>query len=1409
MSQLLIAACPHCDKRYRVPEDQLGQRARCRQCRRSFIVVALEGSIGIPPTLRPLTSVTSGTQGSQAADSYKLSQGASADLEPPSSLGLQHSAGSSATPLSGVRSIAFQTDTGGSRSQRSSGFSRVSGSTTRSIKIQLDEDAVPQDWHVGDRILDLYEVIRVLGAGAMGRVYQVRHLGWNVDLAVKSPKPEVLSRSGGAENFEQEAEVWVNLGLHPHTVSCYYVRRLGGIPRVFAEYVRGGSLQTWIRSGQFQDLAQMLDIAIQFAWGLQHAHHHKLIHQDVKPENVMMTPEGIAKVTDFGLARARALGSGDFKTLGADEEQGTLLATFGGMTRGYCSPEQAQGLEMARAGIPRDQRPKLTRETDVWSWGVSVLEMFVGTITWRSGIEALDALEDYQEQGPQRDGIPKMPADLEDLLRHCFEADPDRRPQSMTEIAERLERIYADVTDLSYPRPRPTVEQSLADSLNNRAVSLLDLGNRRQALRLWDEALQIDPQHMESIYNQGLVQWRTGEITDEALIEILLQKQREIRSSQPEAWLPTYLLAQVHLERRDYAEAITLLNGLVGLGVTEVETNALLSEDPTAAALEALEPLPEILIPSQEQEEIIITLTMAEEELPLTQKLLFNLEGHTSPVLAVHMDPEQRYGFSGSEDGMLLLWDLKTGSCIRSWLGHADAVWAVYLSPDGDLGLSGSRDGSIKLWDLRKGQCLQTLMGHRNGIHSLMVTPDGQFLLSGGYDNQLYLWDLNQGDLLLTLTGHCWAAAQLSQSGRYLVSAGYKSLRIWDLGVHAHTEGPITVDDLIASWHPLRTFEQNRTSYSLSLTYRGDRVLLASGHPGIAPNLGTDPELIDLNSGKRLRRLKGHRLGVEAVQITTNGSHAVTGSRDGTIKLWDLQTGRCLRTFSDHGGAVHTLCWSEDQHYLISGGEDRTVKVWLLQDSEVAVKAPFMVCRIQASETALSTETAYQAALYQARQAFGHGDPATAAEQIRVARSQPGCQRRVDAMQVWMDLYVCLPRGSLMGGWEGQVFTGHQRYVTAISCNHDGRWILSASEDKTLKLWDVKTGSELKSLTGHGAVVTCVCFSQDGRRALSGGEDNTLRVWDLDQGRCLQTLEGHTAYVTSVVMSQDGHYALSGSYHDRSLRLWDLQAGSCLHTFSGLKTGVTGIQLSKDERRLLTSGHQILQLWDLATGQSIHDFEGVRDTVRSVSLSPDGRYALTGSYDATLQLWDLETGTCLRTFEGHTSWINSVALSADGHYALSGSHDQTVKLWDLRSGQCLRTFEGHQAAVNSVEFSPDSRYAISGGRDRLIKLWTLDWELLPIPEQDWDPGAEPYLRNFLGRQQPSMTRWIGSSSTSQLPPESTSVTWDPEAFEQLLYRLGCAGYGWIRPEIVHQHLARLSGTAANNLPSPSSDPSFA
>ncbi|TSA31267.1 MAG: serine/threonine protein kinase, partial [Verrucomicrobiaceae bacterium] len=144
----------------------------------------------------------------------------------------------------------------------------------------------------------------------MGKVQRVHHILWDVDLAMKQPHPHLFETEAQKQNFIGECEAWINLGLHPHIVSCHYVREVNGIPSIFAEWMEGGTLSSWITSGKLYKgsdsdvLKRILDIAIQFAWGLDYAHDHGLIHQDVKPDNVMLTAIGDVKVADFGIAKA-------------------------------------------------------------------------------------------------------------------------------------------------------------------------------------------------------------------------------------------------------------------------------------------------------------------------------------------------------------------------------------------------------------------------------------------------------------------------------------------------------------------------------------------------------------------------------------------------------------------------------------------------------------------------------------------------------------------------------------------------------------------------------------------------------------------------------------------------------------------------------------------------------------------------------------------------------------------------------------------------------------------------------------------------------------------------------------------------------------------------------------------------
>jgi tetratricopeptide (TPR) repeat protein len=354
----------------------------------------------------------------------------------------------------------------------------------------------PGVWKIGDVILSMFEVTGTLGEGGMGRVYKVRYRAANVDLAMKSPKPEIFARADGKESFIHEAETWLNLREHPHLVTCHFVRTVDDVPHIFVDYVDGGSLAEWIRQrrlyegGPERALERMLDVAIQFAWGLHTAHEQGLVHQDVKPANVMMAVDGTAKVTDFGLAKARAMAGEE----GALEGDQSILVSSGGMTPAYCSPEQAA-------------HQPLSRKTDIWSWGVSVLEMFVGGVEWMAGPIAREALASHQRQD---EAIPEMPPEIVTLLGNCLQSRPEDRPATMLEVATDLQALYERLVGRRYPREAPKPAELLAAKHFFQGYSLSELGRREEAVAAYEQATRLDPAHVGAHNGKALLLFELG-----------------------------------------------------------------------------------------------------------------------------------------------------------------------------------------------------------------------------------------------------------------------------------------------------------------------------------------------------------------------------------------------------------------------------------------------------------------------------------------------------------------------------------------------------------------------------------------------------------------------------------------------------------------------------------------------------------------------------------------------------------------------------------------------------------------------------------------------------------------------------------------------------------------------------------
>ena len=334
----------------------------------------------------------------------------------------------------------------------------------------------------GDLVLDTYKVTSDAISGGMGSVWRVHHSGWDTDLAMKRPQPRYFSEGSdkAKKRFVEECENWINLGLHPNIVSCYYVREIGGVPTIFSEWMDNGSLSDRIKDGALYEGSEdevqerILNIAVQAAGGLQHSHENNLIHQDMKPGNLLLTGEWGAKVADFGLAKAKS-------GLGGQSE----TAKTSGYTIAYCPAEQADLEEPARW-------------MDIYAWALTVLTMYAGKVLWASGAEAKENLEEYFAQCSH-----PIPDKMKALLKSCLTDKPD----TFHGIKKRLLEIYRELTDNDYEDIDFSGLSDSAENLNNRALSFLDLRQEEDAEKCWETALAKNPDHTESVINNILFKW--------------------------------------------------------------------------------------------------------------------------------------------------------------------------------------------------------------------------------------------------------------------------------------------------------------------------------------------------------------------------------------------------------------------------------------------------------------------------------------------------------------------------------------------------------------------------------------------------------------------------------------------------------------------------------------------------------------------------------------------------------------------------------------------------------------------------------------------------------------------------------------------------------------------------------------
>jgi WD40 repeat protein/serine/threonine protein kinase len=330
----------------------------------------------------------------------------------------------------------------------------------------------------------------------------------------------------------------------------------------------------------------------------------------------------------------------------------------------------------------------------------------------------------------------------------------------------------------------------------------------------------------------------------------------------------------------------------------------------------------------------------------------------------------------------------------------------------------------------------------------------------------------------------------------------------------------------------------------------------------------------------------------------------------------------------------------------------------------------------------------------------------------------------------------------------------HSSHVYCAQFSPDGKLIVTASHDGTVRVWDAQSGQPLTEPMKHGAPVNSAQFSPDGKRIVTASDDNTARVWDAQSGQPLTEPIRHGALVNSAQFSPDGKRIVTAS-DDNTARVWDAQSGQLLT--EPIKHGalVNSAQFSPDGKRIVTASRDgTARVWDAQGGQPLTAPMRHGGSVRYAQFSPDGSRIVTASGDGTARVWDAQSGQPLTEPFKHSHWVMSAQFSPDGKRIVTASLDGTARVWDAQSGQPLTAPMKHAGQVPSAQFSPDGKRIVTASYDSTARVWDA---------QSGQPLTEPMKHGHVYSAQfsPDGKRIVTASH------DSTARVWDAQSGQPL------------------------------------------
>ena len=1062
--------------------------------------------------------------------------------------------------------------------------------------------------------LGKYEILSELGRGGFGTVYEAVDTVLERPVALKVLHPNLVNDLSFVSRFRQEAKLAAKLE-HPNIVPVYDFDQKDGRFFIAMGLMPGGSLKDKLEQSGAFSLVQSRSLLLQICTGLAYAHDRNIIHRDLKPGNILIDELGIARITDFGFAKAMSTSNS------------LSLSGTGGIlgTPAYMAPELWRG------------KPA-TPHSDIYSLGCIAYELLTGNVLFEGETPA-EIMTKHIIDRPQLKI--EFPENWQKMIESCLAFEPEARYLSINSLLKEITNDSANDNKIIESTPdskKASVTEEDENSYRhsfNRGLLAHVLVNHSEDKR-FSRSTKRKPNLEKYIVKKpdrkkiliklasffgafiligflalGLNQYFSKDATSKQkpTVEVtatmtlvhtdMVVKESTLAPSTPSkpnpSSTPEPLSTAISIATSEPSlgsdpitdknathveELFRIGNGIVydvkysqdggtifvlsSLGVFHYDAQTFEKkyfykmQEP--CKLGSLSRNGELLACGTDDNKIKIFNVS-------TATILHELNKESEAIRRLKWSPDDKK-LASIVSGVVSIWDTTEGVLLKTIAVNQYDDASLEWSPDGiNVAISTSRTKIIQIWNVESGNYWQTLEGHWKPVQNVAWSPDGKILASGSADSTIRLWDISNGKEIKRFEGHTGMVNNVtfSTDGKTLASAGAyddMTVRVWS----------------VDTGEQLRVFTHN--NYLLeSITFSPNNDWLSW------VNVDRAMEWVNMDNGEFANNLELIFGGMRNFSLSQDDEMLAVGSCDGFIRLWNLASGKLIKQIDAHNGCVEKVQFSPDAKMLISssGYPDKTVRLWNVQSGE-----------------------------------------------------------KLQEFQMDAHLVQYSPDGKMLATVD--------------------RW-----NDKKVFLWNAITGEQLFVLEGFSKAISQIKFSPEGKfLAVVEYYGSIVRLWDMSNGNQINQFRGSGAHITSMDFSKDGNLFVIGSGNN-FIRFMDVKTGKEIQTLNSQNCSNYGLKFSDNGKKLVSGVYsgKIICLWDVDSMKRLHVLEGHTGEIYDAQFSSDGLILASSSWDKSVRLWSVETGRELKILEGHTNSVSGVQFLSNGKLLLSRGWDGTIRLWGI------------------------------------------------------------------------------------------------------------------------------------------------